>query len=289
MRKKRLVVLSGFIIMASMLFTSCGGNKIITKESTSKNEKGLFTAIQNNDIESAKKSIEKGVNINSKDEFGFTPISQSIKMQNLELTKYFLSKNADVNITLISEQTCLMLSVYTNKIEFVSLVLPNTKDINAKNSVGETALEEAIGTDNKEIVELLISKGADVNNMDTQNRTPLSRIRSEVMMNLLLSKGANAETIVNKTAYNKGEKAIEVAKTTVMLSTNKPTIVVNEPTVVNEPRIGMKANEILNTTWGSPTSKNITTNAYGTNEQWVYPGNKYLYLDNGIITAMQTH
>ncbi len=54
-----------------------------------------------------------------------------------------------------------------------------------------------------------------------------------------------------------------------------------------EPAIGMTANEILNSKWGEPKSKNKTTTAYGTSEQWVYSNYRYIYLDDGIVTAIQ--
>lgn len=53
-----------------------------------------------------------------------------------------------------------------------------------------------------------------------------------------------------------------------------------------EPKIGMTKSEVLNSTWGSPKKKNITENSYGTHEQWVYSGNRYIYFDNGIVTSI---
>jgi hypothetical protein len=40
--------------------------------------------------------------------------------------------------------------------------------------------------------------------------------------------------------------------------------------------------------WGEPTEKHDTVTASGTSEQWVYPGDNYLYLDNGILTSYQS-
>lgn len=39
--------------------------------------------------------------------------------------------------------------------------------------------------------------------------------------------------------------------------------------------------------WGKPYDINRTTNAYGTEEQYVYSLKKYLYFENGILTAIQ--
>lgn len=53
------------------------------------------------------------------------------------------------------------------------------------------------------------------------------------------------------------------------------------------PSIGMTTEEVLASTWGEPEKINRTTFSWGTFEQWVYEGHRYIYLDNGIVTAIQ--
>lgn len=74
---------------------------------------------------------------------------------------------------------------------------------------------------------------------------------------------------------------------------NKPqeeTTPMTEP-IKKEPSIGMTAEEVRNSTWGEPDEINKTTTAYGVREQWVYKSYdydyKYIYLENGIVTAIQ--
>jgi hypothetical protein len=52
-------------------------------------------------------------------------------------------------------------------------------------------------------------------------------------------------------------------------------------------RIGMSQQEVLMSSWGRPENINRTTTASRTHEQWVYPGNQYLYFDDGRLTAIQ--
>ena len=54
-----------------------------------------------------------------------------------------------------------------------------------------------------------------------------------------------------------------------------------------EVRIGMTKEEVLKEGWGRPNDINKTTTAYGVSEQWVYSGYKYLYFEDGILTAIQ--
>jgi hypothetical protein len=51
--------------------------------------------------------------------------------------------------------------------------------------------------------------------------------------------------------------------------------------------IGMTAEQIRKSSWGKPRSINETITAAGKHEQWVYGGG-YLYLENGVLTSIQT-
>ena len=53
------------------------------------------------------------------------------------------------------------------------------------------------------------------------------------------------------------------------------------------PIIGMTTIEVENSSWGVPERKNTTITKYGTGEQWVYSNNRYIYFDNGLVTAIQ--
>lgn len=53
------------------------------------------------------------------------------------------------------------------------------------------------------------------------------------------------------------------------------------------PEIGMTGEEIKQTNWGEPEKINKTTYSWGTTEQWCYSDYRYIYLDNGIVTAIQ--
>lgn len=53
------------------------------------------------------------------------------------------------------------------------------------------------------------------------------------------------------------------------------------------PWIGMTAEEVRKSAWGPPEDINRTTTAYGTSEQWVYSDYRYVYLEDGVVTAIQ--
>jgi len=51
--------------------------------------------------------------------------------------------------------------------------------------------------------------------------------------------------------------------------------------------IGMTASQVRASNWGKPQKINRSSGSYGTHEQWVYDGNNYLYLQNGVVTSIQ--
>lgn len=54
-------------------------------------------------------------------------------------------------------------------------------------------------------------------------------------------------------------------------------------------RIGMTADQVKSSCWGKPERINQTITGAFTHEQWVYPGNNYVYLRNGTVTTIQTN
>lgn len=53
------------------------------------------------------------------------------------------------------------------------------------------------------------------------------------------------------------------------------------------PSIGMTADEVINSKWGTPKDVNKTITEYRVSEQWVYSNYRYIYLEDGIVTAIQ--
>ena len=51
--------------------------------------------------------------------------------------------------------------------------------------------------------------------------------------------------------------------------------------------VGMTASQVFSSCWGKPRRVNTTITARGKHEQWVYGGG-YLYLDDGVVTSIQT-
>ena len=83
------------------------------------------------------------------------------------------------------------------------------------------------------------------------------------------------------------QEAIRVEAIRYAKSVNSWESATNTPAAPSVLKIGMTASEVLASTWGTPKDKNKTTTANGVNEQWVYSSGKYVYLKDGIVTAIQ--
>lgn len=97
--------------------------------------------------------------------------------------------------------------------------------------------------------------------------------------------GINAEEIVNVGIEYFGSKEEWQAKHNAYIEQEAKLL--DAPVQKVKPEIGMTELEVMKTTWGAPEKKNTTTTSGGTSEQWVYSDNRYVYLDNGIVTAIQ--
>lgn len=87
-----------------------------------------------------------------------------------------------------------------------------------------------------------------------------------------LTKGyINVDSIVNEYATYDSEKSTE--------SKYYP--------IGSDPEIGMSETDVKLSSWGSPDSINKTTTENGVHEQWVYGNGRYIYLDDGVVTAIQ--
>lgn len=119
--------------------------------------------------------LEQGnLNINSVGYLGMTALSlASIEYGNLEMIKYLLEKGADINVKNEDGSTALMTASMYGNLEIIKYLIENGADINAKDNDGSTALIYASKWGNLETVEYLVKNGADINIKDIENKTAL--------------------------------------------------------------------------------------------------------------------
>ena len=129
-------------IVAAVLLVGCGGPSV-----------DIWTATAQGNIESVKRHLDAGVDVNAKNKAEMTPLHYASMMGHKEVAGLLITNGADVNA----------------KSQFQNF--------------GETPLHHAAWGSHKEIVELLITKGADVNAIiqsgSFKGMTPLDRAKRQ--------------------------------------------------------------------------------------------------------------
>ncbi|CDZ75784.1 Phosphocholine transferase AnkX [Legionella massiliensis] len=121
----------------------------------------------------AQNLIEKGFDLNQKDQSGLTPLMLACSNGNMGLAQLFLNKNAELDSLGPNNITALHMAALSGNLDLVQLLVEKGADCNKVNSSNETPLHFAAQGGNLGLVQLLVEKGADCNKVNSSNETPL--------------------------------------------------------------------------------------------------------------------
>ncbi|XP_014242599.1 transient receptor potential channel pyrexia-like isoform X1 [Cimex lectularius] len=160
-------------------FATIGGSTEAVKLLLSKNCKifdtVLHSAVRANSLECLRILLRKGINPNTCDMYGLTPLHIASDRGNLHIMKLLLdSPNVDVNAgTLEKGNTALHFAAEGGNRECVLLLLSKGADLKRKNRKGQVPLHAATRSQSTECVEALLKSGSNICENDNENRTPL--------------------------------------------------------------------------------------------------------------------
>ncbi|HQP04983.1 MAG TPA: ankyrin repeat domain-containing protein, partial [Bacteroidales bacterium] len=158
-------------------------------------ETPLHFASKEGSFEIAQLLIERGANVNAKAKYSHTPLHYASEGY-LDIAKLLIEKGADVNAKISDDlryyagYTPLHFASKEGSFEIAQLLIEKGADVNAKNEFGETPLHLA----STDMAELLIEKGANVNARNEYGETPLHYLKGYLgmaMAELLIEKGAD--------------------------------------------------------------------------------------------------
>jgi ankyrin repeat protein len=159
------------------LLLKAGANPNIQDDN---NSTALEHTLENKDINSARRLISSGMNINYQGRFGLSPLAISVDAPELdEITHLLLDVGADVNYQWRNETTILILAIMrinvfsqptildfnirmANVYSIVERIVKLGADVNKQDKDGESPLMHALRTKNLKIIELLLDHGADL-------------------------------------------------------------------------------------------------------------------------------
>lgn len=185
----------------------------------------LSEAVSNGNAAQVKAMLDKNVNVNAADEYGFTPLHYAKRKDIAALllaqgadvnakneaegdtplhyailyaekgvVELLLAKGSDINAKRRNGETPLILAVKSEKKDFVELLLAKHANVNATTDGGSTALHVAVYKGPPAIATLLVNKGADINAQQKEGATPLHMAVKESridMIKLLIGHGAD--------------------------------------------------------------------------------------------------
>jgi ankyrin repeat protein len=192
----------------------------------SNNDRHLFDALENNDLEQMRVAIESGANVNVQNRRGTSPLiflAKGYYYPNAEIVDLLLTNNADPNLQDRGGETALHWAAAKGYLEIVKKLLESENiDINITNIDGRNALhsifddeEDLFDLEHVEtIIKLLIEKGININETDNSGKTALHLAAEQNHGNavgILLRAGAD-ENIKTDDYHPAGQTAYELAE-----------------------------------------------------------------------------
>ena len=136
----------------------------------------LHDAASKGDLAGVQAELDKGVDVDTKDDNGLTPLQWAALEGHKEIVELLIDTGANVNAW-SKYGTPLHYAASGGYKEIVELLIAKGADVNVKDVRGETALQKAASGGHKGIAELLIANGAKVNAKDELGETPLDWTR----------------------------------------------------------------------------------------------------------------
>ncbi|MBN2315392.1 MAG: ankyrin repeat domain-containing protein [Sedimentisphaerales bacterium] len=156
------------------------------------------------ELEKVKSFVENGIDVNSKDKCGFSPLHCAACGNQRHIVEFFIEENVEVNAKDNRGFASLHHAGWNGRKDITELLVRNGADVDAKCNNGSTPLYWAANEGHTDVVEFLINEGANVNSRKRDGYTPLHTACSrglEQTAELLIEKGAdiNAKTDKSET------------------------------------------------------------------------------------------
>eukprot|EP00931_Biecheleriopsis_adriatica_P080923 TRINITY_DN5426_c0_g1_i1.p1 TRINITY_DN5426_c0_g1~~TRINITY_DN5426_c0_g1_i1.p1 ORF type:complete len:413 (+),score=83.86 TRINITY_DN5426_c0_g1_i1:30-1268(+) len=169
----------------------------------------IIVAAAQGDVLRVKDLVERGANLEAKDNEGHTPIAVAILEDHLPTVKELADQGADIEATDDEGSTALALAALMGRQDIVKELIDRGANLEAKDKNGHTPIALAILAGHLPLVKELANQGADVEATDINGNTALSLAAGMGMQDIvkeLVGRGANLEA-----KDNEGDTALSLA------------------------------------------------------------------------------
>lgn len=149
----------------------------------------IFTFIKKNDINSVKRLIDSGTNINQEYERGYTPLLLAVGLNLNEMAELLINSGANINLLDNFFWSPLHQAVCNNNIKLVELLCNNGANLNANyGSYKWTPLHLAVDENSIEIALFLIEYGADYTMKTLNNQSIFDLFKNDEHKRIITNK-----------------------------------------------------------------------------------------------------
>jgi ankyrin repeat protein len=137
-------------------------------------EEQFFRAILSGEILVVKDMIEKGADVNARDDqYGITPLHTAAYYGRTEIVKLLLKKNVNINAKDKEGETPLIAALTSGHTGIGEILVNKGAVVNIQTKKGWTPLHFAVSRGDEDLVRLLVEKGADLTAKTNEGKTPL--------------------------------------------------------------------------------------------------------------------
>jgi ankyrin repeat protein len=133
----------------------------------------LFSAADKGCIALARRLLDDGASLASRDRLGATPLTRAAKTGHTDIVELFLGRGADVNARDLDGGTALFAASEQDNPAAVQSLIAHGADANLPGRTGLTPVAAASFAGNEQVVSLLLGKGSDPKKADETGKAPI--------------------------------------------------------------------------------------------------------------------
>ena len=212
---KKIYILIGFALLITVV-----GMKIVQRNNWGQE---INAAVENGDLQTVEKLLNKGIDVNSVDKYGYNLLMTALSVDKFEMASFLIDKGADVNQESKLESKPLEFAIQSKNVaivqklveydaniheqwpdgmypivlaaiyssEIVKYFIEKGVDVNVVNHQGDGALYFGVRSNTLLTVKLLVENGANINKQNEFGTAPIHCASNYEIMKYLISKGAN--------------------------------------------------------------------------------------------------